>query len=104
YIIQPSPFNIESLLFQILLRFVPSPDLVIHLDAPPELVYRRKSELALSEIERQAAVCKQIVSILPHGHTVDSSLPLKDVVSQIRHLVIVKMASRSSYQSIRGAL
>ncbi|MFC1994497.1 hypothetical protein ACFLVI_04445, partial [Chloroflexota bacterium] len=82
YAIQPSPFGVNSWLFRLLVRLIPSPDLVIYLDAPPDMIRKRKPDLTLKEITRQASICNQIVSHMPKGHIVDNSLPLDEVINQ----------------------
>jgi thymidylate kinase len=91
YIIQPSPFGINSWLFRVLVRLIPTPDIVIYLYAPPELVHNRKPELTVKEIKRQADVCNQLVRLLPTAYHVDNSRSLNKVVFQIRKIIIEKM-------------
>lgn len=96
YIIQPSPFGINSWLFRVLARVIPTPDVVIYLHAPPELIYNRKPELTVQEIYRQADICNQLVRLLPNAYHVDNSQPINKVILQIRKIVLKKMITRTT--------
>jgi len=91
YVIQPSPFGINSWLFRVLARLVPTPDIVIYLHAPSELIHNRKPELTIQEINRQADICNQLVRLLPNAYNVDNSQPLNKVILQIRKIILKKM-------------
>jgi thymidylate kinase len=47
------------------------PDLVLLLDAPPEILYARKAEHDLEELERQRRAYRTLEAQLPHVATVD---------------------------------
>ncbi|KGK98085.1 hypothetical protein LI82_10120 [Methanococcoides methylutens] len=96
YIIQPSKFGTNNILFRILSQIVPSPDLIIYPHAPSELIYNRKPELTIHEINRQENICNQLIKVLPAAHRVDNSLPLENVVFQIREIILEKMETYST--------
>lgn len=96
YIIQPSPFGINSWLFRVLARIVPTPDVVIYLHAPSELIHNRKPELTVQEINRQADICNQIVRLLPNAYRVDNSQPLNKVLFQIRKIILKRMVAHTT--------
>lgn len=96
YIIQPSSFGINSLLFRVLSLLIPSPDLVIYLHSPSELIYTRKPELTTQEIDRQAGICAQLIRHLPNAYQVDNSLHLDQVIVQIREIVLEMMLAQTS--------
>lgn len=61
-------------------RVLPSPDLVLILEAPPEVVFARKTELSLQELERQMRSWRED---LPSGQKrvfLDATLPPAEVV------------------------
>lgn len=72
----------------------PKPDLVILLDAPPEVIQRRKQEVAFEETVRQRNGYRSIVTKLPNGHVVDASRPLADVVGDVEQLISRVMSAR----------
>ena len=47
------------------LAFTPEPSLVFFLDCPADVVFRRKQELPLAEIERQIAAYRRIAAVDP---------------------------------------
>ncbi|CAD6493501.1 MAG: hypothetical protein EMLJLAPB_00534 [Candidatus Argoarchaeum ethanivorans] len=96
YIIQPSPLGINGWLFRVLNRLLPTPDVVIYLHAPSELIHNRKPELTVQEINRQADICNQLVRLLPNAYRVDNSQPLNKVISQIRKIILKKTVARTA--------
>ncbi|HBP89341.1 MAG TPA: hypothetical protein PKK23_02850 [Nitrospirales bacterium] len=75
-------------------KFIPKPDLVILLDAPPEILLQRKQEVEFEELVRQRAGYKKVVNSLPNGNIVDSSKPLDQVVIQVEQIVLTYMTAR----------
>lgn len=58
------------------LAITPEPSLVFFLDCPAEIIYRRKQELPLAEIERQIGVYRQIAASHPDRFVVlDAARP-----------------------------
>jgi thymidylate kinase len=78
---------IERLEHWVLSRSYPPPDLVVFLDAPSEVLYRRKGETSPKRLEkRKTAILRQ------GAHTanfaiVDASRPLDEVVASVRKLL-----------------
>jgi thymidylate kinase len=75
---------------------IPKPDLVILLDAPPEVLRARKQEVSLLETERQRHAYRQLVEMLPNGHIVDAAQPLDRVVTAVGIVVLGFLASRTA--------
>jgi thymidylate kinase len=75
--------------------FVPKPDIVFYLAAPPDVLLVRKQELSKEEIERQQAI---ITKLLPswgkRSYTVDVSRSPVYVVDEIRSYVFSYLAER----------
>jgi thymidylate kinase len=67
--------------------FLPSPDLVLLLEAPPDVLLARKAELPGNELARQVYTWRQALS--PKSHTVilDASAPREEVVQRAIRLV-----------------
>jgi thymidylate kinase len=75
-------------------RRVPKPDLVVLLDAAPELLRERKQEVDPQETVRQRAGYRALVATLPNGRSVDAGRPLDEVVSEVEAIVLEHMAAR----------
>ena len=88
YLIQPTPFKISGSLFHLIAKVVPSPDILIYLKSPAQLIYKRKPELTISEISRQSVICDQIVAELPNTFSIDNSDSLENVTSEIINTIL----------------
>jgi thymidylate kinase len=75
---------------------LPKPDLVVLLDAPPELLHNRKQELPLPELQRQRLAFQQLVQALPHAAVIDASRPPEEVARNIARAVLERSAQRYS--------
>ncbi len=76
-------------------KLIPKPDLWILLDAPPEVVVRRKNELLLSEAKRQRAEYLRFTKNTNNAVVVDASEPLDEVVGNVNEVVLNFMAERT---------
>lgn len=77
-----------------LLRHVyPRPDLVVYLDAPPEVLLARKGEGTLESLAQRRRDYLAMMDHVRHFHVVDASRPLDEVVAEVRS-VLVTAASR----------
>jgi hypothetical protein len=86
--------DVSPRLVRTLSRLLPGPDLTVLLGARRELVSERKAELEGSEIARQIAAWRQVA-----GSTaveVDASMPLPDVLAEVRRHVASSLASRTA--------
>jgi thymidylate kinase len=69
-------------------RLYPLPDLIIFLDAPGELLYARKGELNVAELERRRQGFLRLGARVPGFVRVDASRPLHEVYEEIARLVV----------------
>lgn len=83
-------FNIPKWLPKLFLPFIPSTDLVIYLDAEPEVLIKRKQELDLSELKRQVNELRKIVPNLPNSHTIKTDRQIEDIIKEISFLILEK--------------
>jgi thymidylate kinase len=83
-------------LLRLIWWFVPKPDLVILLDAPPEVLQSRKQEVPLQESERQREAYRSLVRPMSNGRIVDAARPLPQVVNEVQDLVLLHLASRTA--------
>jgi len=81
----------------------PKPDLIILLDAPPEVIAGRKSELPLERIVELREGYRSVVGMLPNSHVIDASQPLKKVVHDVESVVIQHLAERNRGGSVGRA-
>jgi hypothetical protein len=81
-------------LFHVFTRLFPRPDLVVHLQNDAGTVHARKPELSVAEIEEQNRKCRRIVDSLQHAMTVETDLPVDQVIEQIQEGVVALMKSR----------
>ena len=85
-------------LLRLICSVIPKPDLVILLDAPPELIQSRKQELPLDETTRQREAYWRLVTRMPNGQTIDAAQPLGQVVADVDDLIIRHLAHRAARQ------
>ena len=67
----------------LLSRVYPKPDLVIFLDAPPEVLHARKGEGTLAALERRRSDYLELAGDATHFVTVDADAPLDRVISSV---------------------
>lgn len=90
-------------LARMLTRLMPMPDLVILLDAPAEVLQRRKQEVPFEETQRQAAAYRAYVGSLPQGRIVDGTQPAEAIAEQIRNLLLETLRGRLTHRDRSGA-
>jgi thymidylate kinase len=83
-------------LIRVLWWLTPKPDLVILLDAPPEVLQSRKREVSLEETVRQRTAYQELVTSLSNGHIVDAAQPVERVAAQIEAIVLDFLARRTA--------
>ncbi len=71
----------------LLTRLYPQPDLVVLLDAPPEVLYARKGEGTIRSLARRRAEYMRLGATLERFSVVDATLPLPDVVRDVAAIV-----------------
>jgi len=81
-------------LLRLIWRLVPRPDLVILLDAAPEVLQARKQELPFDEMVRQRAAYLSLVRTMPYGHVVDVARPLQQVVGDVNNIILRHLNAR----------
>jgi thymidylate kinase len=64
-------------------RWMPQPDLVVFLDAPPEVLLERKQEVSRESLERSRGAYLRLVATHPRFRVVDASKPLAEVVDEV---------------------
>lgn len=65
----------------------PKPDLVIFLDAPPEVLFARKGEGTVASLARRRAEYRRLGAGLERFAIVEATQPLADVVSRVAGII-----------------
>ena len=87
-------------------RFLPVPDLVFILDAPPEVLQARKQEVSLAECTRQRDAYKSLAEDLQSRTrtvVIDTSLPLDECVRQVAGEIFRYLEARTARRYGIGA-
>lgn len=75
---------------------IPSPDLIFILEGDAEVLYNRKKELPIEEIERQTKEYHKIANKYDNAITIDVNKPLHEVVNKITHDILLYKAQRTA--------
>lgn len=71
----------------LLSRAYPKPDLVIYLDASPDVLYARKGEGTLASLARRRTEYLRLGEVAEHFAVVSAEMPLDDVTAEVARLV-----------------
>lgn len=74
----------------------PKPDLIILLDAPSDVIWARKKEVAREETARQRAAYKAVVGELPYTQVVDTSQSQPEAVAATEKAILDVMEKRAA--------
>jgi hypothetical protein len=81
-------------LLRLIWSLIPKPDLVIVLDAAPDVLQSRKQEVSFEECARQRQAYLTLARQLPNAHVVDASQPLEQVVADVSWIILDAAAQR----------
>ena len=79
----------------LLARLYPKPDLVVYLDAPPEVLFARKQEGTLASLERRRQEYLDLGRRTRHFAVVDASRSLEDVMNDVASVIASFSEARS---------
>jgi thymidylate kinase len=85
-------------------KWIPKPELVVGLDAPPAVLQSRKQEVDFQECERQQQAYRQMVEALPNGHVMDGARSLDDVSREVTARLLDYLAERQKTRHPVGGL
>ncbi len=91
-------FGAPLMFARILSKFVPKPDLMIFLDAPPKLIQMRKKEVSHKETIRQRKDYLYLARKLENSVVIDASSPLEVVVERLKNEIIGFLANNKKKQ------
>ncbi len=83
-------------LLRLAARVVPRPDLVILLDAPAEVLWSRKQEVAFEEVVRQRERYLQVVGELPSAVVIDAAQFPSDVIGSVLSAIVEFYTERTA--------
>jgi thymidylate kinase len=75
-------------------RFIPKPDLYMFLDAPADVIQRRKAEVSAEETERQTSEYRALAASLRPSVVIDASAPVETVTSAAVDSLLDRLAER----------
>jgi thymidylate kinase len=103
YLIQKGLSLPPGLLWQVL-KIIPQPDAVIYLQNDPDTILSRKRELSRQEVERQAQMCREIISRLPQGFIIPTAgSPAETVATVTRAIIDRVMLKNPGKNSLIGS-
>lgn len=82
-------------LLKSLARIVPSPEMVLLLNAPPSVLWARKQEVSFDEVVRQQKQFARIAETIAQAVVIDSAQPASDVVKQARSAIVEYFSRRT---------
>ena len=77
---------------------VPSPDLVILLDAPAEVLWSRKQEVPFEEVARQRVAYLNLARNLSSAVVVNSAQPVPDVIHDVNRAIVDHYSRRTAHR------
>ncbi len=75
--------------------FAPKPDLFVILDAPAEVLQKRKREVTPEETDRQRKAYAALADRLERSVVVDADRPVDMVVSDVAAAIIARLAEKT---------
>lgn len=81
-------------------RWMPQPDLVIYLDAEPEVLLSRKQEVGLAELIRARVIYLKFASATSCAVIVDASMP----ISHVTQKALFEISRVSSFGNIKDGI
>ena len=75
---------------------VPKPDMVFVLDGNPEVLYERKKELPISELEKQCSVFHQLAQNRKNFYAINVNRNVDTIVDEVTETILREMARRTS--------
>jgi thymidylate kinase len=83
-----------SWLLRLIWRLIPKPDLILLLDAPPDVLQARKQEVPFEETTRQREAYRKLVGTFRNGYVVDTARPLEQVVEDVSDVILGQLTRR----------
>ena len=81
-------------LLRMIWAIAPKPDMVVLLNAPPEVIQARKKEVAFEETARQCREYNDLISGMPYGVIINANRPIDEVVADVNGRLLKQFADR----------
>jgi thymidylate kinase len=98
YMIQTLYAKCPRWLLYLIAKIIPKPDILIFLKNDPEVIYARKPELKISEIEKQLKICDYITSRFENGFAIKTSVTPDEIVEKIQKIIIKRIKDRKKIE------
>ena len=92
----------ERVFYWTLTHFYPEPDLVIFLDAPPEVLYGRKQEVPVEYLARKTATILEQGKKMKNFVCVDAAQPIEQVYADVAKHIMQLHTSRHVQEAFDG--
>lgn len=89
-------YNLPNWLPRLFSFMIPKPDIIFILDGPASVLYERKKELSIEEIERQRNKYVQIANRIKNAHVIDTNRPIDIVVGDVTRIVLETKTKQTS--------
>ena len=99
HLIQPSYSRVPRWLLRVILRIIPSPDLVVYLRTDAEQIHARKDELTVAEIEEQSRGCESLMRRCTNGCTVETNGSIEETINAVTSALCRILSDRESSRS-----
>lgn len=76
-------------------KLAPKPELVILLDAPAEIVHRRKRQVPIEETERQRRAYLDLAKDMKNAYVLDATQPVDQLVDEVNGIINDLMMART---------
>ncbi|WP_322806322.1 hypothetical protein [Thermanaerothrix sp.] len=83
-------------LASLLQRFTPRPSMWLLLDVPEEVIFQRKQEVSLREINRQRKTYRQLAFELPNAVLLDATLSVAETTAQAQDAILSYLKAHAS--------
>lgn len=75
---------------------IPKPDMIFVLDGNPEVLYERKKELPISELEKQCSVFHQLAQNRKNFYAINVNRDVDTIVDEVTETILQEMSRRTS--------
>jgi len=86
--------NLPRWFLKYLLIILPKPDILVYLHNKAEIIYHRKPELTIEQIEKQCRLCQAIITGLPYAVSISTDQTIDNVIDKVSRSIIKIMARR----------
>ena len=87
-------FDIEDYIFDLFLPLIPKPEVTFLLIGDPKLLYQRKKELTVTEIEKQNNRLIKSADKFKNAQIINVNKSIKDLVDEVSTLILETMSKR----------